>query len=382
MSQDGESKRLGDVTVGEAKRAAIYAGLTALALFLFVRLLGEVLVALLLGAVAGAYLLPVQEWLERRLRARAGSALITIALIVVPLAATVGYGWYEMSGFSAEVQDARRREQIVEGISQSLSEYVAVENTRAVLQNAFGQALVRSGEAIEEFKKRTAVLLVSATVFFFTLFYVLTQRARLAAYIKLRVPGDFLPFYGRLGENVGGALRGALFAVMVDQTAKAAVVLVMNLAFGVPLAVALALVTFVVGFFPILGEWAVYIPVSVFLLVFEHRPTAAAAYLLIGVAMTVCSSLVLRPKLAARSAERFNFYWMLVGLVTGVYAFGIPGVVLGPAILGFAKAIMDTLVGDVKYETSLLREERAQAKEEEARAKEEAEAAETLPAGS
>jgi predicted PurR-regulated permease PerM len=376
MSQEGESKRLGDVTVGEAKRAAIYAALTVLALFLFVHLLGEILVALLLGAVAGAYLLPVQEWLERHLRARAGSALITIALIVVPLAATVGYGWYEMSGFSAEVQNEQRRKQIVEGISESLSPYVAVENTRAVLQNAFGQALFRSGEAIEEFKKRTAMLLVSATVFFFTLFYVLTQRVRLAAYIKLRVPGDFLPFYERLGENVGGALRGALFAVMVDQTAKAVVILVMNLVFGVPLAVALALVTFVIGFFPILGEWAVYIPVSIFLLVFEHRPQAAAAYLLIGVAMTVGSSLVLRPKLAARSAERFNFYWMLVGLVTGVYAFGIPGIVLGPAILGFAKAIMDTLVGDVKYETSLLKEERAQAKEEA-----EAEAGETLTAG-
>ena len=376
MSESGESKRLGDVTVGEAKRAAIYAGLTALALFLFVRLLGEVLVALLLGAVAAAYLLPVQEWLERRLRARAGSALITIALIVVPLAATVGYGWYEMSGYSAQGQDEARRKHIVEGISQSLSPYVAVENTRAVLQNAFGQALERSGEAIGDLKKRTAMLLVSATVFFFTLFYVLTQRVRLAAYIKLRVPGDFLPFYERLGENVGGALRGALFAVMVDQTAKAIVILVMNLAFGVPLAVALALVTFLIGFFPILGEWAVYIPVSIFLLVFQHRPAAAAVYLLIGLAMTVGSSLILRPKLAARSAERFNFYWMLVGLVTGVYAFGIPGIVLGPAILGFAKAIMDTLVGDVKYETSLLKEERAHRTEET-----KAEAGETLPAG-
>ncbi|HEX6186017.1 MAG TPA: AI-2E family transporter [Pyrinomonadaceae bacterium] len=370
---EGESKRLGDVTVGEAKRAAVYAAAIGLALFLFVRLLGEILVALLLGAVAGAYLLPVQEWLERRLRARAGSALVTIALIVVPLAATVGYGWYEMSGYSAAVQDERRRELVIAGISQSLSEYIAVENTRAVLQNAFAEAFVRSGEALTDVKQRTALLLVSATVFFFTLFYVLTQRARLAAYIKLRVPGDFMPFYERLTENVGGALRGALFAVMIDQTLKAVVILVMNFVFGVPLAVALALVTFLIGFFPLLGEWAVYIPVSVYLLVFQQRPGAAAAYLLIGMAMTVCSSLVLRPKLAARSAERFNFYWMLVGLVTGVYAFGIPGVVLGPAILGFAKAIMDTLVGDVKYETSLLKEERAQAKEEEtaARASEE-----------
>jgi predicted PurR-regulated permease PerM len=144
---------------------------------------------------------------------------------------------------------------------------------------------------------------------------------------------------------------------------KAAIILVMNLVFGVPLAVALALVTFVIGFFPLLGEWAVYIPVSVYLLVFAHRPGAAAAYLLIGLAMTIGSSLALRPKLAAHSAERFNFYWMLVGLITGVYAFGLPGIVLGPAILGFAKALLDTLVGEVKYETSLLKEERAQAKE-------------------
>jgi len=364
MAEGGESKRLGDVTVGEAKRAAIYAAAIGLALFLFVMLLGEILVALLLGTVAGVYLLPVQVWLERRLRARAGSALITIALIVIPLAATVGYGWYEMSGYSAAVQDLGRREQVIAGVSRSLSDYVPVERTRSALEAAFAEAFVRSGEALAEAKERTALLLVSATIFFFTLFYVLTQRIRLAAYIKLRVPGDFMPFYERLAENVGGALRGALFAVMVDQTVKAVVILVMNLAFGVPLAVALALVTFLIGFFPLLGEWAVYIPVSVYLLVFEHRPAAAGAYLLIGMAMTVGSSLVLRPKLAAHSAERFNFYWMLVGLVTGVYAFGLPGVVLGPAILGFAKAIMDTLVGDVRYETSLLREERAQRAEE------------------
>ena len=366
MAQHDEQKRLADLTVGEAKRAAIYAAATMLALFLFVRLVGEILVALMLGAVAGVYLLPVQEWLERHLRARAGSALITIALIVVPLAATVGYGWHEMSGYSASVQDAAQREHIIASISRSLSEYVAVENTRLVLENAFGQAIVRSGDAIADVKKRSALLLVSTSIFFFTLFYVLTQRRQLAAYIKLRVPGDFMPFYERLVENVGGALRGALFAVMVDQTMKALVILVLNFIFGVPLAVALALATFLIGFFPLLGEWAVYIPVSIYLLVFRNEPNAAGIYLLVGVLMTACSSLILRPKLAARTAQRFNFYWMLVGLVAGVYAFGIPGIVLGPAILGFAKAIMDTLVGDVKYETSLLKEERAQQAEERA----------------
>ena len=362
--EDFESKRLADVSVGEAKRALIYGAVILLALLLCVWLLGEILVALLLGVVAGAYLLPVQKWLERRLRARAGSALITMALIVVPLVATVAYGWQEISGYGAKVESEESRKVIIEGISNSLKDTFGLGDTRPTLENAFAEAVVRSGEMFKQLRERSALLLVSATIFFFTIFYVLTQRVRLAAYIKLRVPGDFMPFYERLVVNVGGALRGALFAVMIDQTLKAVAILVMNFVFGVPLAVALALATFLIGFFPLLGEWAVYIPVSVYLLVFQHRPTAAAAYLLIGVAMTASSSLLLRPKLAARSAERFNFYWMLVGLVAGTYAFGIPGIILGPAILGFAKAIMDTLVGDVKYETSLLKEERAQRTEE------------------
>ena len=355
MNPNNDSKKLGDLTVGEAKRILIYAAATILAVSLFALLVGQVAVALLLGVVAGAYLLPVQEWLERRLRARAGSALVTISLIVLPLVALVGYGWYELSGYSTLVEE--KREEIIAAISRSLSAYVSVENTRAGLEAAFSEAVVRSGEAIQELRKKSALLLASAAIFFFTVYYVLTQRVRLAAYIKLRVPGDMLPFYEKLGKNVGGALRGALLAVLVDQTVKAAVILVLNLVFDVPLAAVLTIAVFLIGFFPLLGEWAIYVPVSIYLLVFRDDPTSAAIYFGVGVVLTITSSLILRPKLAAQGARRFNFYWMLVALVAGVYTFGVPGIVLGPAILGFAKAVMDSLVGEVRYETSLLKEE-------------------------
>ncbi|HEY0081127.1 MAG TPA: hypothetical protein VGB73_21155, partial [Pyrinomonadaceae bacterium] len=70
MTQKDE-RRLSELTVGDAKRILVYSLATLLALALFVALTAKVLVALLLGVVAGAYLLPVQEWLEKRLRARA-----------------------------------------------------------------------------------------------------------------------------------------------------------------------------------------------------------------------------------------------------------------------------------------------------------------------
>jgi predicted PurR-regulated permease PerM len=48
---------------------------------------------------------------------------------------------------------------------------------------------------------------------------------------------------------------------------------------------------------------------------------------------------------------------MLVALVAGISAFGVAGIVLGPSILGFVKAMADTLFGEVRYETSLLKSE-------------------------
>lgn len=355
-----DSKRLSELTVGDAKRVLVYGIAVVLAVALFVWLVGKVLVALLLGVVAGVYLLPVQEWLERRLGARAGSALITIALIVVPLVTLVGYVWYELSGYSNFVQE--KRDEIINAISSSLSRYFPVgrENTRVGLETAFAEGVTRSAEAVQALRKSAALLLASLALFFFTVFYVLTQRTRIPAYIKLRVPGNYLPLYEKLTENIGGALRGALQAVFIDQSLKALVIVALNIIFGVPLAVVLGMVTFLTGFFPLLGEWAIYVPVSIYLLVFRDAPISAAIYAGVGVLLTLSSSLLLRPRLASNATRRFNFYWMFVALVAGVYAFGIPGIVLGPAILGFTKAVADTLLGDVRYETSLLRSENDQ----------------------
>ncbi|MGI9105271.1 MAG: AI-2E family transporter [Pyrinomonadaceae bacterium] len=364
MAND-DARRVTELTIGEAKRVVVYGIGLALAVGLFLVLIGQVLVALLLGLVAGAFLLPVQEWLEMRLRARAGSALVTIALIVVPLVALAGYTWYELSGYSTNVSQ-QERVKISDAISGALERYIPVSRagTRATLEAAFTEGLTRSAAAIQELRSRAALLLASLAVFFFTVFYVLTQRARINNYIKVRVPGDYMELYEKLAENVGGALRGALQAVFIDQTLKAVIIFALNLVFGVPLALVLAIITFLTGFFPLLGEWAIYLPVSVYLLVFRNDPFGAAIYLGIGILMTIGSSLLLRPRVAASGAGRFNFYWMFLALIAGVYTFGIPGIVLGPAIIGFVKAVTDTLLGNVRYETSLLKEEKVQQAEQ------------------
>jgi predicted PurR-regulated permease PerM len=143
---------------------------------------------------------------------------------------------------------------------------------------------------------------------------------------------------------VRGVLYGAIYSTFLTQTLKSIIILLMNLAFGVPLAGVLAILSFIIGFFPIVGSWSVYVPVAGWLLVFANAPAKAVAMLVIGFLVnTLYISTYLRPKIAAERSRVLNFYWMLVGLVTGVYTFGLVGILLGPILIGLLKAILDTI---------------------------------------
>ncbi len=76
------------------------------------------------------------------------------------------------------------------------------------------------------------------------------------------------------------------------------------------------------------------------------RDAEAAALVVLAIGFfvnTLFISNYLRPKLAAERSRVLNFYWMFVGLVTGVYTFGIAGILLGPILIGLLKAVVDTV---------------------------------------
>jgi predicted PurR-regulated permease PerM len=56
-----------------------------------------------------------------------------------------------------------------------------------------------------------------------------------------------------------------------------------------------------------------------------------------------------RPKIAAEKSRVLNFFWMFIGLVTGVYTFGIAGILLGPVIIGILKAVLDTVTASANW---------------------------------
>jgi predicted PurR-regulated permease PerM len=106
------------------------------------------------------------------------------------------------------------------------------------------------------------------------------------------------------------------------------------------------------------GSWSVYVPVAIWLAIFRNQIGAAVAMVIIGsIVNTVFISMYMRPKIAADRSGVLNFYWMFVGLVTGVYTFGLAGILIGPILIGLLKAVVDTVTARSSWQLIELEDE-------------------------
>ncbi|HZI42969.1 MAG TPA: AI-2E family transporter [Gemmatimonadaceae bacterium] len=338
------NQNLAELTLPEFRRMLVTTTLFVIVLVLFLWMVRTVIIATILGVVVAVYLRPVYLRILNAIPNRTLAATITLLLLIVPVIALLVYSYMEIADVATYV-DAHRVE-IAGKIDAALHRLPFMQNANTgesverwvVIASNYGTSIPNALRAA------LGTFAIAATIFIFTAFYFMIDAERIAAYLRSKIAPRYLDLMTSLEENVRGVLYGAIYSTFLTQAIKSVIILVMNLAFHVPLAGVLAILSFIIGFFPIVGSWSVYLPVACWLAIFRDAPGQALIMILIGFFVnTIYISTFLRPKIAAERSKVLNFYWMLVGLVTGVYTFGLVGILLGPIVIGLLKAILDTI---------------------------------------
>lgn len=343
--------RVGDLTLPELRRILITTTLGAVVLLLFLWMVRTVVIAAILGLIIGFYLRPLQRWLEARTRNRSLAAILALCGVLLPILVVLGYSYAELADVVAyasahqpeitgKLDAAMRRVPFLGGVhaGDAIGAFV-------ITATAYGTKLpLLLRQALAGFS-------VAATVFLFTAFYILAEAEKIGSYLSSKIPPRYEELRRALETNVRGVLYGAIYSTLLTQTLKSLIILAMNLAFGVPLAGVLAVVSFIIGFFPIVGSWSVYVPVAIWLVIFRDAVGAAITMVVVGTLVnTLFISTYLRPKIAAKRSGILNFYWMFIALVCGVYTFGLAGILLGPILIGLLKAIVDTVTARTSWQ--------------------------------
>jgi predicted PurR-regulated permease PerM len=344
------NSRLADLPSPEVRRAVLTWLLTAIVVLLFLWMVRRVLIAGILGVVIAAYLRPLYLWFQRKTGRPIGSAVLTLLLVIIPILGALAYSYLELVdvlGYIASHQDevANRIDTAIRRLP-----FLATANATDTIR---GYVLTVSGYGTKipaAIREAVAELSVAITIFLLTAAYVFTDADSIVSYVRSKVPQRYDRLREALVTNVTGVLYGAIYSTLLTQGLKTLVIFLMNLAFGVPLAAVLAILSFIIGFFPIVGSWSVYVPVAAWLLVFRDSPVRAGLMVLVGFLLnTLFISTYLRPKIAAERSGVLNFYWMFVALVTGVYTFGLAGILLGPILIGLLKAVVDSVTAHASW---------------------------------
>jgi predicted PurR-regulated permease PerM len=335
---------LAELTLPELRRMMVTTILFVVIVVLFLFMVKSVIIAAIMGIIVATAMRPVYLRILARISNRVVAATITLAILVVPAGALTAYSYEEIADVATYVN--AHQDDIATRIDVSLHRlpFLGGASTSSAVKHYVVVASNYGTKVLGSLRDALATIAIGATIFVFTVFYVLGDADDIMEYLRGRIPPRYGELSTALETNVRGVLYGAIYSTFLTQTVKSIIIWIMCLVFGVPLAAVLAILSFIIGFFPIVGSWSVYVPVAGWLAVFGNAPAKGVAMVVIGFFVnTVYISTFLRPKIAAERSRVLNFYWMLVALVTGVYTFGLVGILLGPMLIGLLKAILDTI---------------------------------------
>jgi predicted PurR-regulated permease PerM len=134
--------------------------------------------------------------------------------------------------------------------------------------------------------------------------------------------------------------KGLLVGVGLTGLAQAGVATIAYFALGIPRALVLGMLTFVMSLIPSIGTAIVWVPLAIGLAV-TGRTTAAVILVIIGAGVISTVDNVLRPVFSRYGELQMSSFALLLSMFGGLALFGGWGLALGPLVVRLAVEALD-----------------------------------------
>lgn len=201
-------------------------------------------------------------------------------------------------------------------------------------RDKLGEALQRYSQPAREVLVKTGLIIAEGVLQFTLIAFIAYFFYRDGAALVEGLRNALSRVAGHLTENllavVGGTINGVVYGIVGTGLAQALAALIGFLIAGVPGAVMLASLTFILSIIPA-GPALIWIGAAVWLAYYD-QPGWAVFMILWGFFVISSIDNFVKPLLISRGAA-MPFVLVLLGVLGGVLAFGFVGIFLGPTLL-------------------------------------------------
>ncbi|RKG59717.1 AI-2E family transporter [Corallococcus sp. AB011P] len=336
------------MTAGDSKRWSnfIFAGLFALALILFSRILLPFLMPVLLGGFLVVLFMPIQDSLDRRLQGRKSLAagLSTLAVFLLILAPLALVGWMvarEVLQFVGQAQDlldqVDLRHHFLNSLPRGLDRYVHFDPESSETERLLMTAVSGGAGLLADVVGAGTELLVNMFLMTVAMYYFFLDGRRLVNEVARLIPLE-RRYFDAFSHEFTDVAYAIIYGNTVTALVQGAVGFVGLLIAGVPHAGVWGAAMVLVALVPVGGTALVWGPIGV-VLIAANRVSEGVFLLAWGTFLVGSIDNVIRPRLCG---SRMALHPLLVflSMFGGLAVFGMMGLLVGPLIASIFMAMV------------------------------------------
>lgn len=304
-------------------------------------LLKPILLSIIFGIILAFVFSPVYDWFYKRLKSRNLSAFLICILLLVLIILPIWFLTPVIVNQSIKIYLASQQMDFVTPIKSIFPDLFTSEAFSAEIGSVIHSFVTRVTNAMmNSFSKlilNFPTIFLQLLVVFFVLFFVLKDKKELVAYIQ-----SLLPFSKEVEKRLFKSSKDITISVLYGQVVIGMLQgLVAGLGFfifKVPNALLLTILASLAGIFPIIGTAIIWVPVLIYLLI-AGNTFAALGVLFFGLISTTIENF-LKPVFVSKRTN-MNTSLILIGMIGGLFLFGILGIILGPLILAYLLIVLE-----------------------------------------
>jgi predicted PurR-regulated permease PerM len=316
-----------------------------LMLFLTWKVFQDFAIYMVAGVFVAVLAMPIDRLWERVFpnRLAAVMTILTLVLILTLPLALLGFSLYKDANTLTRALDEGHLRDYSNSAVDVLVDlgFIAPEDRNATVEVFIDQAQERASQILSNLTDRLVEGLgrffIAFTVILFVVYYVLTDGARLTAYLRRATPLPPRQVDYLLTEAHRG-LKAVFVGQILTSVIQGAVGGVGFLIAGLPGVILWSAVMAILSLLPVVGAFLVWVPAAVFLLL---RGDIWQGVFLLAWGILIVSQVdnFVRPKLIGNRSGIHPLF-VLVGVLGGVAAFGFIGLFLGPLLVGVTVSIL------------------------------------------
>ena len=304
-------------------------------------LLRPILLSIIFGVILAFMFSPLYDLFYKKIHSKNLSALLVCAILILILFLPLWFLMPIIVEQSFKIFQASQQVDFVTPLQNIFPSLFAAEesaNEIGTILHSFVINLTNSltnsfGSLILNFPTIFLHFIVTA----FTFFFMLKDKDLFVAYLR-----SLLPFHKNLEKEIFESSKDITYSVIYGQIIvglmQGIIVGIGFFVLGIPNALFLTILACLAGIFPVIGTTIIWLPVALYMFV------TGSEFIALGIAIFgVLSNLVdnfVRPLIVSKKA-RMHPALVLIGMIGGLFFFGILGFILGPLILAYLFILLD-----------------------------------------